>query len=127
MTTPRILIIDIPHPPAALHPNARPHWRTEYNAKKKYKHTVGLIAIAEQGRAYPMLMKKARVNIKAIFNTNRRRDKDNISASLKYAFDSLQHAKLIENDNGLEQGTVEIVYDKNATPVVRLIIEEIVD
>lgn len=29
----RIVIIDIPHPPAALHPNARDHWRTVAGAK----------------------------------------------------------------------------------------------
>lgn len=122
----RIVIIDIPHPPKELKPNGnRPHYLAHSRAKKKYKRTVGMIGIASQGREYPMLMKRARWSAVATYNSHRNRDKDNITASLKFALDALQDAKLIVNDSGFEPGKMDIVVDKLAKPGIRLIVEEL--
>lgn len=57
-----------------------------------------------------------------ISEPTRRRDRDNLLASLKAAFDGIADAGLVENDAGLTHLPVHIVIDPRTCPCVSLFI-----
>ena len=58
------------------------------------------------------------------FKTRRRRDRDNLLASLKAAFDGLADAGLVADDSGLIHMPVEQYIDR-ADPRVELVVERV--
>ena len=117
------LTITLPLPPKHLSPNARPHWRAKAKATKAYRITAGLTAagiLTGQHDPRPM-WKSATVQVRAFYRDARRRDKDNILASLKAAFDGLKDAGLIEDDSGLTHLPMVLAVDK-ARPRVELVV-----
>jgi len=90
------LLIVLPLPPRILHPNARPHHMAKAKATKAYRGMAALTA--RQSKNDPPRWKSAQVHIVYFFKDSRRRDRDNLLAWLKSAFDGLADAGVVEND-----------------------------
>lgn len=102
--------IYLPLPPAALKPNARVHWRTKAKATKAYRETARWAALVP----HPSAWKSAEIQAHFRFKQDRRRDRDNLLASLKAAFDGLVDARLLADDSGLTH--LPVTFEK-AEPV----------
>lgn len=78
----------LPFPPAKLSPNARLHWRALDRVKKAYKSECAWSLFQQP---VPPLAEGARIPLTITISPpdNRRRDRDNIQSSLKYAMDQL--------------------------------------
>lgn len=111
MSTP-IIEIEIPLPPKELSPNAYVHWRAKSKAKKEYRRSVLYFAVAAMGQK-TLNLKECRIQAKWVFTKNARRDRDNLLASLKTAFDALTLAKVLTDDYGVEHMNPEIKIDPN--------------
>jgi len=99
-----MLVLDLPIPGRAAHPNSRSrsHW-PKTRAVKKQRQAVAeaaKIASIEQLTGPPFW---ARVRVRAVFHTRtgRRQDADNLVAWLKSTFDGLEDAGIVANDRGL--------------------------
>jgi Holliday junction resolvase RusA-like endonuclease len=92
--------ITLPMPHAHLSPNSRCHWAQKSKAKKAQR-TAAAVALHIETIAQRPLWKAANVQIEVTPPDRRRRDKDNLLASLKAAFDGAQDAGLIADDSGL--------------------------
>jgi crossover junction endodeoxyribonuclease RusA len=80
------MTVTLPWPPAELSPNARNHWRVVHRAKTAYKD---LCSWALLGQPKAKITHNDRIPITVILYPpdNRRRDRDNMQSSLKYALD----------------------------------------
>jgi len=67
-------------------------------------------------------MRLARVTARFFFRNRRRRDRDNLLASLKPAFDGLADAGVVGNDSGMVHMPVEQYVDRT-NPRVELVVE----
>lgn len=115
------IVLPLPH--KSLNPNARPHWRAKAKAVKGYRLSAHLTARGVRGaeRDSDPLWPAATVLVRAYFKDARRRDKDNIQASLKAAFDGLVDAGLLADDSGLTHLPMEIHKDKDR-PRIELVV-----
>lgn len=123
-----IIEIILPHPPRELHPNARPHFRRKADLVKQYRGCAHIAAKAQMNELRwrsPPQWKRATVEVIFFYKTNRQRDKDNLLASLKAAFDGIADSRLVANDSGLTFLPVRVVYNKNERETVSLIITEV--
>ena len=102
-----VIILNIPAPPRAVHPNARVHYFARARAVKRYRREVAMIALGARAQASDLPWQRVRADIRFCYPVRRRRDRDNAIAALKPAFDGLQDAGLIADDSGLEIGRVE--------------------
>jgi Holliday junction resolvase RusA-like endonuclease len=116
------MVIVLPLPPRELSPNARPHYMAKARAVKRYRETAYLLALAERP-ARPM--QAARVTSHFFFRTRRRRDRDNLLASLKPAFDGIADARVVANDAGMIHMPVEQYVDR-IDPRVEIAVEAVV-
>jgi hypothetical protein len=87
-------------PPEGTNPNARSHWRKKAEHVSDYRMEAKLVAINELNR---MKIVKPRwsdstVQVTYVHKTKAYRDRDNIIASMKSAFDGLQDAGVLIND-----------------------------
>lgn len=87
-------------PPEGTNPNARSHWRKKAEHVAEYRMEAKLVAINELNR---MKIVKPRwsdstVQVTYVHKTKAFRDRDNIIASMKSAFDGLQDAGVLVND-----------------------------
>lgn len=82
------MILELPFPPARLSPNARLHWRALAKAKKAYKAEC---AWALFSKSAPAFADGERIPLVITISPpdKRRRDRDNLQHSLKYALDEL--------------------------------------
>ncbi len=82
--------ITLPWPPAILSPNARPHWARLAKAKKSYRRACWA-AVLEQKVAAP---KWSRMDVRLVFIApdKRKRDRDNLGASMKAGLDGVADA-----------------------------------
>ncbi len=112
------ITIDLPHPPAALKPNSRPHWRAKARATRAYRNATlaTALSVSRIGSKWP----SASVRIIATYRDSRRRDRDNILASLKAAFDGLADAGIVADDADFTYEPVEIRKGKDVG--IRLVI-----
>ena len=94
------MTIRLPYLPSrVLSPNGRVHWRTKYAAAQSMKNDV-MALVMEQGRpASPF--PKALLTIRWEAKDNRRRDLDNLLASMKPALDGLVAAGVLEDDSAM--------------------------
>ena len=67
-------------------------------------------------------MRVARVTSKFFFRDRRRRDRDNLLASLKPAFDGIADARVVTNDSGMIHMPVEQYVDR-PDPRVEIMVE----
>ncbi len=119
MGTPMIVVL--PLPPRELSPNARPHWAVKARAVRRYREAAYLSSLAERP-VHPLPL--ARVTSRFFFRTRRRRDRDNLLASLKPAFDGIADAKVITNDAGMIHMPVEQYVDRT-DPRVEIAVEAV--
>lgn len=77
--------IVLPWPPSELSPNARCHWRKVHKAKQEYKWSCAATLCPIR----PPRVAKGRIPLSITISPpdRRRRDRDNMQASLKYALD----------------------------------------
>ena len=114
-------VIVLPLPPRELSPNARPHWAAKARAVQRYREAAYLSALAERPVA-PLPV--ARVTSRFFFRTRRRRDRDNLLASLKPAFDGIADARVVANDAGMIHMPVEQYVDRR-DPRVEIAVEAV--
>lgn len=113
------LVVTLRLPPRILSPNARPHWAAKARAVRQYREAAYLLALAERP---PRPMRRARVTATFYFPSRRRRDPDNLLASLKPAFDGLADAGVVTDDSGLIHMPVEQRVDRR-NPRVEIAVE----
>ena len=94
------ILVVLAIPPKALSPNARVHWAALAKAKRSYRRTAWALALEATACRRPQ---HARATVQATFyhRTARRRDGDNLLASLKAAFDGIAEAGIVANDSGM--------------------------
>ena len=113
------MVVVLSLPPRELSPNARPHWAAKARAVRQYREAAYLLALAEQP-ARPM--RRARVTATFFFRDKRRRDGDNLLASLKPAFDGLADAGIVADDSAMIHMPVEQRVDRQ-NPRVEIAVE----
>lgn len=93
--------LEMPH--KHLSPNSRCHWAQKSKAKKAQRKWACRLIMSDfyEGSPCRAPWKTANVQIAVTPPDRRRRDKDNLLASLKAAFDGAQDAGLIADDSGL--------------------------
>ena len=84
-------------PDRTLSPNARQHWSKSYKSKKEFKEEVFWLC-HEQGIP-PQPIDPAHITITWVSKDKRKRDIDNLFASMKSAIDGLVEARVIEDDS----------------------------
>jgi crossover junction endodeoxyribonuclease RusA len=115
------MVIVLPLPPPELSPNARPHWAAKARAVRRYREAAYLSSLAER-RARPMNV--AKVTARFFFRSRQRRDRDNLLASLKPAFDGIADARVVTNDAGMIHMPVEQYVDRT-DPRVEIVVETV--
>lgn len=103
------IIIERPHPPKVLHPNARAHWRDKSAATKRYRADTKAVAMAILGYSRPPRWERANVQCTFHFRRRRNRDRDNLLGWMKAAFDGIADAGIVANDCGMIHHPIEIV------------------
>lgn len=81
------MTVDLPFPPAKLSPNARLHWRALAKVKKAYKADCAWSLFQTEVPAFEP--GRIPLTITIAPPDRRRRDRDNLQHSLKYALDQL--------------------------------------
>ena len=115
------VVITLMLPARALSPNARNHWRIVSKDKRYYRQMASINArLAHNGQPFKAATCEARFFFK---DDKRKRDRDNLLASLKSAFDGLADGGLIENDRDLTHLPVKVGID-NDRPRVELHVTE---
>lgn len=107
LVSPAALVIILPLPPKALSPNARKHWTGRAEEARTYRqHAWAMARVALWPDAQPGAGVRKRplrtpvlVDVIATYRIKRKRDEDNLTASLKPAFDGLVDAGLIPDDS----------------------------
>jgi crossover junction endodeoxyribonuclease RusA len=95
------LTLTLALPPRALSPNSRQHWTAKGRETKAYRSAAKQAAEeALDGRTTPR-WKEAKAEAVFYLRDARRRDRDNLAASLKAAWDGIADAGVVENDCGL--------------------------
>jgi len=110
------ITLRLPSPP--LSPNWRGHWATKAKDVRLYRELANVMARQALGRQDPPRWKAATVQATFFFPDRRRRDKDNLLASLKAAFDGLADAGVVENDAGFTHLPVGVTVDGSKSRVV---------
>ena len=98
-------IIRLPWPPADLSPNSRAHHMARARAVKKYRTDAGLMALAKGCR--DLGCERLTVEITFYPPDNRRRDTDNMLASIKAGLDGIADATGVDDSQwhyGLARG-----------------------
>ena len=91
--------ITLPWPSKVLSPNARVHWRTKANAAATFRelaYYTASMAPADQ-RMHLREAKALKLTLTFLPPDKRRRDLDNLGASLKAALDGICHACKIDD------------------------------
>lgn len=111
----------LPLPPKALSPNARTHWAVKSRAVKAYRFCAQMAARKAWDDAGSPLL-EADIVCVFHFRDKRRRDRDNLLASLKAAFDGMADAGIVSDDSSFRH-QVEIG-DPSSDPHVEITISE---
>jgi crossover junction endodeoxyribonuclease RusA len=83
--------IVLPWPPKELSPNARLHWRAVHKAKAAYKDQCHYWILEQRKKLRDVELSDGRIPLLITISPpdRRKRDRDNLQSSLKYALDSL--------------------------------------
>lgn len=98
-------MISLPWPPAALSPNARVHHMAKARSARQYRHDAHMMALVEGCRKLDC----ERLTVEITFHPpdNRRRDTDNMLASIKSGLDGIADATGVDDSHwhyGLARG-----------------------
>lgn len=112
MTTKAVLVIRLGLPPKECSPNWRGHHMAKAKAVKAYRYEAFIEGLRMFGAPGAQMLhlpwEKAVARVTFSFKQRRRRDKDNLAASLKAAWDGLCDSRILDNDSGLTLTSVEI-------------------
>lgn len=118
-----MITLTLPLPPRDCSPNARGHWSKKARAVKAYRERSEM-----EARRVPASLRQqwedAEAWIVFYLPDRRRRDRDNLMASLKAAWDGLTDAGVLADDYGLIQNRPELRVDR-ANPRVEIEIREV--
>lgn len=111
--------IELPLPHPKLNPNRSRglHWAAKSKLARSYRDACGLLALEAQ-RGSKRRWTRATISVAAYYETPRRRDADNLIASLKPAFDGLVDAGLLADDSGVTIGAVTMAVDPDMACVL---------
>lgn len=114
------ITLEMPH--QHLSPNSRCHWAQKSKAKREQRQHSRYLILNEvlEAHCFPPLWKTADVKITVTPPDRRRRDKDNLLASLKGVFDGAQDAHLIADDSGLTYLPITIAEPDKANAGVQI-------
>lgn len=104
--------IVLPLPAKQLSPNARVCWQAKARAVKQYRSISFFVS-----QQFPSRWKSAEVESTFYFRDRRRRDRDNLLASLKAAFDGIASAGIVDDDANLTHLPVRLEVDRDAPRV----------
>lgn len=118
------IVVEMPLPRRELSPNGRVHWRVRSKAVHAYRTLAWARASSALGGKPAPRWKRA-VARAAFFlpADGRKRDQDNLSASLKAAYDGIADAGIVENDSGLSHERALFAVD-GKKPRVEITIQE---
>lgn len=100
-----MISLTLPWPPSSLSPNTRSHWRAHAKAKAQYRQACAYHA-RMQG-AERIEAKRLSVRLRFVPPDRRRRDLDNLIASMKSGLDGL--ADVLKVDDNRWQIAAELV------------------
>ena len=104
------MLIEMPLPPQELAPNARSHYMKKARATKMYR-TCAMVRGHEQ-RTDDCPFEAADVFVTFFVRDKGRRDRDNLLASLKSAFDGIADAGIVRDDANFTYYPVGIEVDR---------------
>jgi len=104
--------IVLPLPAKQLSPNARVCWQAKARATKEYRSISFFVS-----QRFLSRWKAAEVESVFYFRDRRRRDRDNLLASLKAAFDGIASAGIVDDDANLTHLPVRLEVDRDAPRV----------
>ena len=87
--------ITLPWPPSGLSPNARNHWAKLAKLKKQYRETCAWAAMSQGVR--PIKAEQVKVHLAFVPPNRRRRDWDNLLASMKSGLDGLSDVLRVDD------------------------------
>lgn len=91
----------LPLPPKGCNPNARGHWAKKARAVKGYRRTADLTARSLVRASERPRWECAELRSTWYLPDRRRRDPDNLIASMKAGIDGLRDADILADDRGL--------------------------
>ncbi|MEY2875253.1 MAG: hypothetical protein RLZZ373_2624 [Pseudomonadota bacterium] len=91
-----MILLTLPWPDRRLSPNSRGHWRELAKAKQSYRSLCALTA-RSQG-ATPIPAERLRVHMTFVAPDRRRRDLDNLIASMKSGLDGLADVLRVDDN-----------------------------
>jgi crossover junction endodeoxyribonuclease RusA len=116
------VVVELSLPDKCLSPNARCHWRVKGKATKAYRAAAKWQTVLATSASYddhgPRGWTAATVLATFYFKDKRRRDRDNLLASLKSAFDGLADSGLVTDDAAFSYMPVLTEVDKARPRVV---------
>lgn len=117
------ITIVLPLPSRDVSPNSRGHWAKKARAVKQQRRdafiaaTLALYPADERQRRKPR-WKSASAKAVFYFRDARRRDRDNMAASLKGIYDGIVDAGILADDSGLTHEPIVFEVDKENPRVV---------
>lgn len=91
------MVVTLPWPPTQLSPNSTHHWAVKNLHRQRYKQTCYWLAFEAGIRPNVKYKGPFAVHLKFIPPTRRRRDEDNLVASMKAAIDGLAQAMGVDD------------------------------
>ena len=114
------LLLTVSIPPRTLSPNARVHWAVKMKATRKSRvESWAAVQIAMHEQSVNGGWNGAECRVVWFARDSRRRDRDNLLASLKATFDGLVDGGLLVDDAGITHLPLQIEVD-NRRPRVEL-------
>lgn len=112
-TQPKVVRLVLPLPPRELSPNARVHWAKKSKMTAMYRRIADgyLRSNMRLWNMEPPHWERAQVQVTFCVRDRRRRDPDNLAASLKAVWDGFTDAGLFADDRGLVHMPVRVTVD----------------
>ena len=104
-------VVELPWPSPRLSPNARGHWATTSTAKKAYRKKCRELGEAAGLALVPKAPTEVKVHLTFVPPDKRRRDWDNMLASMKSGLDGLADAM------GVDDNRWRLAFDVSDDPV----------
>ena len=122
-----MITLTLPLPPKELSPNARVPWYVKSRAIKAYRYEVAIEALRQAPLRWmsppvegPGVLPPITADVEFWHATNRKRDEDNLRASLKTLWDGLVDARFLPGDDMsvFRLGKLECYSVKDVQPII---------